>query len=98
MDVNTTRFSWLNEVPSEMQMFVKIMEFIQSLILLGSLIGMYRGIEINHPGKFFKCSSICGTLFLTTSNGLFIMVRLNEFQKFQCLKHPERKCFMRHCC
>ena len=54
MDVNTTRLFWLNEVPYEMQMFVKIIEFIQTLILLGSLIGMYRGIEINHPGTFFS--------------------------------------------
>ena len=61
MDVNTTRLFWLNEVPYEMQMFVKIIEFIQTLILLGSLIGMYRGIEINHPGTFFKCDSICHT-------------------------------------
>ena len=51
MDTNTTRFPWLKEVPFEMQMFVKSMDIFQIIILLGSLIGMYRGIEINHPGK-----------------------------------------------
>ena len=52
MDNNTTRFLWLNEVPFEMQIFVKIIDFFQALILLGSVIGMYGGIEINHPGMF----------------------------------------------
>ena len=52
MDTNTTRFPWLKEVPLEMQIFVKSIDFFQALILLGSVIGMYRGIEINHPGMF----------------------------------------------
>ena len=51
MDVNPSRYPWLNEVPFEMQMFLKFIESFHALILLGSLIGMYRGIEINHPGK-----------------------------------------------
>ena len=51
MDVNTTRYPWLNEVPFEMQMFLIFIDFFHAVILLGSLIGMYRGIEINHPGK-----------------------------------------------
>ena len=50
MDTNTTRFPWLKEVPLEMQIFVKSIDFFQAIILLGSVIGMYHGIEINHPG------------------------------------------------
>ena len=42
MDTNTTRFPWLKEVPLEMQIFVKSIDFFQALILLGSVIGMYR--------------------------------------------------------
>ena len=52
MDVNTTRFPWLKDVPFEMQIFVRSLDFFEILILFGCLIGMYHGIEINHPGKF----------------------------------------------
>ena len=50
MDGNATKAPWLNEVPFEMQIIVKSFDFFQALILLGCLFGMYRGIEINHPG------------------------------------------------
>jgi hypothetical protein len=51
MDINVSRSPWLDEIPFEMQMIVKSIDFFYALILLGSLIGMYRGIEISHPSK-----------------------------------------------
>jgi hypothetical protein len=44
----------LDNLPYEMAVAVKSVECATVPFLLGAVIVMYRGIEINHPGNFFQ--------------------------------------------
>jgi hypothetical protein len=44
----------LDNFPFELSLAAKLVEVALLPALIGLVVGMYRGIEINHPGKLFK--------------------------------------------
>ncbi len=51
MSSNNSSLHIMDEFPEEMQLASKAVEFLILPLFLGYIIAMFKGVEINHPGR-----------------------------------------------
>jgi hypothetical protein len=71
MDNSNSSQHVMDNFPYEMGLVLKVVEFLICVLYFGFVVGMYRGIEINHPGLKFTI----------VSEMIFVKFTLTHFYK-----------------